>query len=90
MRVLIVLVVLLAGCASQQLQGERQAVAGQPVAYQDGYVAGCSSGYKAAGNPYFAFQKDLTRMADQLYGQGWGDGFAVCKGKYDSITRMLR
>lgn len=80
----------LAACADQGLKNARNEVSDQPPAYQDGYVDGCSSGTKAAGNPYYTFKKDAARFdANKLYKQGWTDGFNVCKGKYDSIMNSM-
>lgn len=57
-----------------------------PPSFQQGYKAGCDSGYVAGGHPYYRFNKDAGRYdADSLYRQGWEDGFRVCKGQYDSI-----
>jgi hypothetical protein len=82
-------VVALAGCATGAHDNPQ--TAGQPAAYREGYAAGCDSGYVAAGHPYYQFRKDVSRFAsDQLYGQGWNDGFAVCKGSYESTQRSLR
>jgi hypothetical protein len=79
-----------AGCATTQERVDRQ-LAGQPVAYREGYAAGCDSGYVAAGHPYYSFRKDLGRFnAEQLYSGGWNDGFQVCKGSYESIQRAMR
>lgn len=92
MRIIILLVALaLAGCATERLQRERNQLAGQPEEYKDGYVDGCSSGTKAAGNPYYSFKKNAMRFdADKLYAQGWTDGFNVCKADYESIGRALQ
>jgi len=87
---LVVAVMSLNGCATQQFKWEREALSkqGQPPEYIDGYEDGCSSGAKAAGNPYFHFTKDVKRFhTDYLYAQGWHNGFDVCKGKYESIGR---
>lgn len=91
-RILIVIsIFLFTGCATERLQSERNKLAGQPEEYKDGYVDGCSSGTKAAGNPYYKFQKDPRRFdTDKLYAQGWGDGFAVCKADYESFGSALR
>lgn len=84
------LIAILTACAAERLQTERDKLAGQPEEYKDGYVSGCSSGTKAAGNPYYQFQKDPQRFEiDKLYAQGWNDGFAVCKADYDSIGAAL-
>jgi hypothetical protein len=90
--VMICALCLVSGCATERLDQERTKLAGQPEAYKDGYVDGCSSGTKAAGNPYYQFKKDVVRFdADRLYSQGWGDGFNVCKSDYEAIGRaMLR
>lgn len=86
----LLIAVLVSGCAAQQLQNERNRLAGYPEPYKDGYVDGCGSGKRAAGNPYFAFTKDVMRFgSDNLYAQGWGDGFNVCKADYESIMRSL-
>ncbi len=59
-----------------------------PEAFRVGYAAGCDSGTSAAGNPYMGFTKDVARFdSDRLYAQGWDNGFAVCKGRYESIRR---
>lgn len=84
-------VIALGGCADQTLQNERARLVGYPEPYKDGYVDGCSSGTKAAGNPYYVFKKDVVRFdADKLYGQGWGDGFNVCKAEYQAIQGYMR
>ena len=92
MRIIALLLILaISGCATERLQRERNQLAGQPEEYKDGYVDGCSSGTKAAGNPYYSFKKNATRFdADKLYAQGWTDGFNVCKADYESIGRALR
>ena len=59
-----------------------------PPEYQSGFKAGCDSGYVASGHPYYRFHKDHNAFANsQLYKSGWNDGFATCKGRYDSIQR---
>jgi hypothetical protein len=70
---------------------ERQVGKHQPLEYKQGYLDGCNSGYVAAGHPYYRFSKDVSRFSgDDLYGQGWTDGYGVCKGSYESIGRSLR
>lgn len=80
----------LTGCANQILQNERNKLAGYPEPFKDGYTDGCSSGTKAAGNPYFTFKKNVMRFeSDRIYAQGWTDGFNVCKADYESIGRAM-
>jgi len=77
-------------CATSMESTNRQVGSNQPTPYKAGYCAGCDSGYVAAGNPYYRFKKDVNRYKeDDLYKQGWNDGFSVCKGKYDSINEGL-
>lgn len=69
----------------------RRHTTGQPPTYQVGFQSGCGSGYVAAGNPYARFGKDVAAYtSDALYKSGWDDGFAVCKGDYESIGNALR
>ena len=78
----------LTGCATANM---RNPVANMPAVYQQGYFSGCDSGYVAAGHPYYRFSKDPFKYSsDNLYKQGWDDGFAVCKGSYDQTMNMLR
>ena len=80
----------LSGCATSMKEVDREVGAGQPVPYKVGFKDGCDSGYVAAGHPYYKFKKDIARYSrDELYKQGWDDGFRVCKGKYESIGRAL-
>lgn len=59
-----------------------------PEPWRIGYRDGCDSGTRAAGNPYVQFIKDVQRsMGDRLYREGWQDGFATCKGTYESYGR---
>lgn len=74
-----------AGCAPVDRVTDRNTV-GQPPAYVDGYRDGCGSGYVATGHLYASAAKDVERyISDQVYKIGWDDGFATCKGSYDSI-----
>ena len=83
---LLVLYMLLAGCATDPGMVDRTVGASQPIEYKQGFRAGCDSGYVAAGHPYYRFSKDVVRYQNNdLYRQGWNDGFSVCKGKYDGL-----
>ncbi len=51
------------------------------VAFQDGYLAGCPSGFTDAGRDGYqqAYRKDDVRYAgDADYRQGWDQGHAAC------------
>lgn len=63
---------------------------GGPPEYRAGFAAGCNSGYTAAGNIYYRFDKDPQRfLDDKLYAQGWGDGFGSCKANYEAFDRRF-
>jgi hypothetical protein len=76
------LAVGLAGCQSthDQLLAE-----GYPPAFADGYQDGCGSGRQAAGSIGGEFKKDAPRfLKDQLYSQGWTDGFRQCQAMQEN------
>ena len=80
------LLIWLTGCATSMDRVNREVGEHQPISYREGYQHGCNSGYVAAGHPYYKFEKNVNRhLNDALYRSGWDDGFAVCKGKYESF-----
>lgn len=80
----ILVFVLFSSCTmTPQVQG--------PASYQLGYKNGYESGKNAAGDWYSGWKKDVYRYQyDQLYKQGWDDGFITGKSKQESIDRMFR
>jgi len=51
----------------------------QPAAYKVGFMEGCDSGRLSAGDNSFLFKKDTNRFnTDDVYKQGWSDGFNRC------------
>lgn len=67
----------LAACGSVR---EAMIERGHPPAYADGYADGCSSGKEAAGGLFAETRKDASRHGtDDLYTQGWNDGFEECR-----------
>lgn len=74
---------LLSACSTPQdrLNRELSGVASMPPLFQEGYSAGCQSGMFAAGNTSFQFIKDLAKMNQSLYKQGWNDGYSVCQSR---------
>ncbi len=75
---------LVAGCAI-----EPDAVSLGPPQYNRGFADGCSSGYVAAGHLYYSFRKNTVLFNhSEQYEQGWNDGFATCKGRYEAIGRL--
>jgi hypothetical protein len=49
---------------------------GFPVAFREGYTAGCESGREGSR------RRDETRYkADMNYMMGWNDGYGICAGR---------
>jgi len=83
------IIIFLVGCLTSPREGFIKA--GYDPNYADGYEQGWFSGHVAAGYPYCSFQKNTHRYEnDSQYKQGWNDGFAVGKGRYESIGRSMR
>ena len=88
---IILLIVMIMGCATSMQEVNSTVGAGQPLEYNIGYMDGCDSGNMAAGHPYYRFYKDVSRYKkDDNYKIGWDDGFNVCKGKYEAVKNSLR
>lgn len=81
-------VMLLTGCVSQK---EAMIKEGYPLSYAEGFDDGCHSGYKAGGNMFEQFKKDVRRFeGDTQYAQGWSDGFRQCESEQEAIQRQTR
>lgn len=88
----IIALLFLAGCVGTQTDAARARLIqqGYSASYADGFAHGLSSGQSAAGNPYAAFRKDPARFNDEPdYKQGYDDGFAQGKGRYDATSRAV-
>lgn len=73
--------IYLTGCAPRAHE-----IPNGPQPYREGFHDGCSSGYVAAGNPYYKYIKDVSRgNSDSLYKEGWTDGYNTCQGKYNAL-----
>lgn len=81
---------MVGGCKTSMREIDLKLGNSQPSAFKQGYRDGCDSGYVAAGHPYYHFSKDVMRFdSDSIYKQGWNDGFNVCKGEYESVSRSM-
>lgn len=55
---------------------------GDPPAYVSGYVDGCSSGRRLAGEKRFVYRKNELRFEkDALYARGWQEGQINCRNE---------
>ncbi len=58
----------------------------QPSAYKVGFMEGCDSGHVSAGDNSYIFKKDGERFkTDDIYQQGWNDGFNRCVSGEGSV-----
>ena len=80
----------LCGCQMGAQQADAYA-RDQPPAYKLAFANGCDSGNAAAGQLLTGKHvKDVQRYAtDNIYKQGWDDGFAKCKGATDASSASL-
>ena len=91
MRYLIVLTaVIIGGCSAfGPLERERtDGMAGysSSEAFKVGFLHGCRSGYRSAGNPYNPYTKDRNRHgSDTEYTKGWDEAYDRCYKQYSSI-----
>ncbi|MDA0797038.1 MAG: hypothetical protein O3C55_11460 [Proteobacteria bacterium] len=91
MRYLIVITaVILSGCSAfGPLERERtDGMAGysSSEAFKVGFLHGCRSGYRSAGNPYNPYTKDRNRHgSDSEYTKGWDEAYDRCYKQYSSI-----
>ena len=73
--------------STNMAQVDAMAGAQQPVAYKVGFLEGCDSGNVSAGRNLYIFKKDVERFGkDDLYKQGWNDGFNRCVSGAEATT----
>lgn len=64
---------------------------GNSVAYADGYIDGCASGKKSAGNINFHFSKNINRFeSEKDYNTGWIQGYQFCKEEQKNYYKVKR
>lgn len=55
---------------------------GKPAAYVDGYIDGCSTGRRMAGDKKYCYRRNVARAdRDALYARGWQDGQICCRNE---------
>jgi len=87
LHILLILVPFIAACTGGSVRylTERRSVMlskGNPPAYVDGYVDGCSSGKRMGGDKHFPYRKDVSRAErDALYARGWQEGQITCRNE---------
>ena len=77
LRMTLLSIALLAGCAGQQAATRSPSVnlSGFPLEFRQGYADGCDS----AGG---VMKRDAKRFeADAQYAQGWRDGTSICRSR---------
>ncbi len=89
-RLLLLTAIILSGCtAFGPLERDRTDVmAGNNAseAFKVGFLHGCRSGYRSAGNPYNPYTKDRNRHgSDNEYTKGWDEAYDRCYKQYSSI-----
>ena len=79
---------LLTACSSQR---ERLIQQGATPAYAEGYVDGCDSGKRAAGDILKEAKNDVDRYAESgEYAKGWDEAFKECQVDMVVMVREAR
>jgi hypothetical protein len=79
---------LLSGCSSPILSPDMNRVKGESLAYQDGYKAGCHSGFLAGGSLVHSFKRDVKRIGeDEQYKLGWKKAYRDCKSDFREMCK---
>jgi hypothetical protein len=88
-------IVLLTGCVtsgSERYLAEQHRgliAQGHPPNYVDGYVDGCGSGQRMAGDKRYHYRKNEMRAErDSLYARGWQEGQIRCRNAYLSHVAL--
>ena len=85
---LLIALQLLAACSTVLLSPDMEKVKDQPVAYQEGYEAGCHSGFVAGGSIVHNFKRDTNRLLeDANYNDGWKLGYRECKSDFREMCK---
>lgn len=88
MKYILLAILLLMLCSCVPPNVDNMIGPNQPEPYKTGFVEGFGSGQKAEGSLYDKFQKNVMRFSqDDLYRQGWTDGFEMGKGRWKEIKR---
>jgi hypothetical protein len=90
LRMIAVLVALFlfAACSRVVLQPDMERVKDQSLAFQEGYKAGCHSGFVAGGSLVHSFSRDSQRILDdEQYNLGWKDGYRQCKSDFRELCK---
>ncbi len=79
---------LLAGCSTVVLNPDMERVKDQSLAYQQGYEAGCHSGFVAGGSQAHSFKRDTKRVReDEEYNEGWKRAYRECKSDFREMCK---
>ena len=87
----ILLIILLISCASNSIDYAGQSVVkDKPIIFKHGFKDGCNSGYEVAGSDMSKFKKSKEYVSNDLYKQGWDQGFEHCINEYQMERDLER
>ena len=84
---LVIFLPLLAACSTVLLTPDMDLVKDESPDFQDGYKAGCYSGYVAGGSIVHKFRRDGERLTEAEYNKGWKKGYRQCKSDFREMCR---
>ncbi len=83
-----VVLYLLVACSTVLMSPDMDRVKDQPLAHQEGYEAGCHSGFVAGGSTVHSFKMDTARLReDEEYDDGWNQGYRECKSDFREMCK---
>ena len=81
-------VLLVGGCSKVILSPDMNRVKDKSAAWQDGYKAGCHSGFVAGGSLVHSFKRDTDRtLKEEEYKGGWKQGYRECKDDFREMCK---
>ena len=90
---IVVMLLIISGCSAfaplERERTDRMAGYSSSEAFKEGFLHGCRSGYRSAGNPYNPYTKDRNLYgSDSEYTKGWDEAYDRCYKEYSSISNM--
>ena len=84
---LMIILPLFGACSAVLMSPDMELVKDESLSYQDGYKAGCSSGFVAGGSLVHKFKRDGARIKEADYNQGWKKGYRQCKSDFREMCK---
>jgi hypothetical protein len=84
---LVIFLQLLGACSTLLMSPEMDLVKDESPEYQDGYKAGCYSGFVAGGSIVHKFKRNGSRFKEGDYKEGWKKAYRQCKDDFREMCK---